>query len=51
MSYNLIPKAQAVVFILAADTGVTKSDQTIWREHLAPMLGGVDSTNSHFVVS
>ncbi len=50
LTVNLIPKAQAVVFILAADTGVTKSDQTIWREHLAPMSGGVDSTNSHFVV-
>ena len=30
----VIPQAHAVVFILAADTGVTKSDLAIWREHL-----------------
>ncbi len=34
LTVNLIPQAHAVVFILAADTGVTKSDLTIWREHL-----------------
>jgi len=35
LTVNLIPQAQAVVFMLASDTGVTKSDLTIWREHLA----------------
>ena len=35
LTVSLIPQAQAVVFILAADTGVTKSDLAIWREHLA----------------
>lgn len=35
LTVNLIPQAQAVVFILGADTGVTKSDLAIWREHLA----------------
>ena len=39
LTVNLIPQAHAVVFILAADTGVTKSDQTIWREHLLPGQG------------
>lgn len=34
LTVSLIPQAHAVVFILAADTGVTKSDLTIWREHL-----------------
>lgn len=34
LTVNLIPQAHAVVFILAADTGVTKSDLAIWREHL-----------------
>jgi hypothetical protein len=47
LTVNLIPQAQAVVFILGADTGVTKSDQTIWREHLAAMDGG---TGTRFVV-
>ena len=39
LTVNLIPQAHAVVFILAADTGVTKSDQTIWKEHLLPGQG------------
>jgi hypothetical protein len=34
LTVNLIPQAQAVLFILAADTGVTKSDLAIWRDHL-----------------
>lgn len=34
LTVSLIPQAHAVVFILGADTGVTKSDLTIWREHL-----------------
>ncbi len=47
LTVNLIPQAQAVVFILAADTGVTKSDLTIWRQHLAAMEG---SAGARFVV-
>ncbi len=35
LTVNLIPQAHAVVFILAADAGVTRSDLAIWREHLA----------------
>jgi len=34
LTVSLIPQAQAVVFILGADTGVTQSDLSIWREHL-----------------
>ena len=34
LTVSLIPQAHAVVFILAADTGVTKSDLAIWRDHL-----------------
>ena len=47
LTVSLIPQAQAVVFILGADTGVTKSDLVIWREHLAP-----DASNAegHLVV-
>lgn len=47
LTVNLIPQAQAVVFILGADTGVTKSDLTIWRQHLATMEG---SAGTRFVV-
>lgn len=34
LTLNLIPNAHAVLFILAADTGVTKSDIEVWREHI-----------------
>ena len=35
LTLNLIPNAHAVVFVLAADTGVTKTDAEIWRNHIA----------------
>ena len=47
LTVNLIPQAQAVVFILAADAGVTKSDLSVWREHLVAVEGG---EGSRFVV-
>ena len=34
LTLNLIPNAHAVLFLLAADTGVTKSDIQVWREHI-----------------
>lgn len=35
LTLSLLPSAHAAVFILGADTGVTKSDQAVWREHLS----------------
>jgi hypothetical protein len=43
LTVSLIPQAQAVVFILGADTGVTKSDLTIWREHLITDAAHIDA--------
>ncbi len=37
LTLSLLPSAHAVVFLVGADTGVTRSDLTIWNEH----LGGV----------
>src|SRR5690606_15321840 len=34
LTLNLIPHAHAVLFILAADTGVTRSDIEVWRSHI-----------------
>jgi Dynamin family len=39
LTVSLIPQSHAVVFILGADTGVTKSDLSIWREHLMADTG------------
>ena len=34
LTLSLLPNAHAILFILAADTGVTQSDLTIWKEHI-----------------
>ncbi|MBC7455338.1 MAG: dynamin family protein [Massilia sp.] len=34
LTLNLIPNADAVLFILAAETGVTRSDIDVWRTHI-----------------
>ncbi len=34
LTMSLLPQAHAVLFILGADTGVSRSDLAIWREHL-----------------
>ncbi|MEA5098233.1 MAG: dynamin family protein [Burkholderiaceae bacterium] len=39
LTLNLIPNAHAVLFILAADTGVTKSDIDVWKEHIGAGAG------------
>jgi len=39
LTLNLIPNAHAVLFILAAETGVTRSDIDVWRTHIATSSG------------
>ena len=34
LTLSLLPTAHAAVFLLAADTGVTRSDLAVWRDHL-----------------
>lgn len=43
LTVSLIPQAHAVVFMLGADTGVTKSDLSIWREHLITKSNDADA--------
>ena len=35
LTLNLLPNAHAVLFILSADAGVTKTDLEVWNQHLA----------------
>jgi hypothetical protein len=35
LTLGLLPAAHAIVFLLAADTGVSRSDLSIWCDHLA----------------
>jgi GTPase SAR1 family protein len=47
LTMNRIPDADAIVFMLGVDTGVTATDLAIWTEHIAP----IDSQrHSRFVV-
>jgi hypothetical protein len=41
LTLNLIPNAHAVLFILAAETGVTKSDIEVWRTHIGAGAGRI----------
>jgi hypothetical protein len=39
LTYSMLPSAHAIVFVLAADTGVTRSDMEIWRNHVCTAAG------------
>ncbi len=40
LTLSMLPSAQAIVFVLAADTGVTKSDLEMWNNHVCNNRGG-----------
>jgi hypothetical protein len=40
LTLSMLPSAHAIVFVLAADTGVTKSDLEMWRNHVCSARGG-----------
>jgi hypothetical protein len=37
LTLNMLPNAQAVLFVIAADTGVTKSDLDMWSINIKPL--------------
>lgn len=39
LTLGLLPSAHAIVFLVGADTGVTRSDMAIWRDHLGGRQG------------
>lgn len=39
LTLSMLPSAQAIIFVLAADTGVTKSDLEMWRSHISVARG------------
>lgn len=34
LTLSMLPHAQAIIFLLAADTGVTASDMAVWEQHI-----------------
>ncbi|MGZ4958504.1 MAG: dynamin family protein [Methylomonas sp.] len=39
LTLSMLPSAQAIIFVLAADTGVTKSDLEMWKSHVCGSRG------------
>jgi len=48
LTLNMLPNAQAVIFVLAADTGVTKSDMEMWSHHVQAL--NADARHARLVV-
>lgn len=48
LTVSMLPSAQAILFVLAADTGVTRSDLDMWEHHVH---GAGHQHNSHLVVA
>ncbi len=46
LTLSLVPSAHAVLFVLAADTGVTKSDLDVWRH----IVGDSGTAHNHIAV-
>ncbi len=40
LTYNMLPNAHAVLFVLAADTGVTHSDLDVWEHYIKEYRAG-----------
>lgn len=47
LTLNMLPSAQAVMFLLGADTGVTRSDMEMWQHHVRSMR---DHSDNNLVV-
>ncbi|QIE85168.1 dynamin-like GTPase family protein [Pseudomonas nitroreducens] len=48
LTLSMLPSAQSILFLLAADTGVTASDMAIWRDHVRQL--GEDGHTSLYAV-
>ncbi len=60
LTLSMLPNAQAMIFVLAADTGVTQSDMHMWQQHicgyrskhpdsLAVVLNKIDTLNDELM--
>ena len=48
LTLGMLPNAQAIIFVLSADTGVSKSDMDMWHHHVKAL--GSDSEHGRIVV-
>ncbi|MGE8497326.1 MAG: dynamin family protein [Pseudomonas sp.] len=48
LTLSMLPSAQAIIFLLSADTGVTASDMAVWQQHIRQL--DEDTQTSLFAV-
>jgi len=48
LTLSMLPNAQAIIFLLSADTGVTASDMAVWQQHIRQL--DEDTQTSLFAV-
>src|SRR5690606_2333187 len=48
LTLSMLPNAQAIIFLLSADTGLTASDMSIWQQHIRQL--DEDTQTSLFAV-
>lgn len=51
LTMDMLPNAHAIMFVLAADTGVTRSDMEIWEEHVSGFSHGENCSNLMVVLN
>ncbi len=51
LTMDMLPNAHAIMFILAADTGVTRSDMEIWEQHVSGFSHGKNGSNLMVVLN
>ncbi len=51
LTMDMLPNAHAIMFVLAADTGVTRSDMEIWEQHISGFSHGKNSSNLMVVLN
>ena len=43
LTMSMLPNAHVIIFVLGADTGVTKSDMQVWQDHVCVAKGNSDA--------
>lgn len=50
LTFNLLPDAQAILFLLSASTGVTSTDLEIWNQHIRNLVQN-DATGVYAIIN
>ncbi len=51
LTMDMLPNAHAIMFVLGADTGVTRSDMEVWDQHVSSFSRGSNHSNLMVVLN